>query len=278
MRIVGSARICGRSLAQALSPASIAIRRSPVICVDRGAPVAIDFAMTMTVQTGSYFPDRDQPPLSEGEEEIVRRFHDLYYRRWQAGADTINLSWFGYLILKCPLDLWIYQELLVRSRPDVVIECGTYGGGSALFLAMMLDQIGHGEVITIDIESRPGMPQHPRITYLTGSSTDPLIVAQVKQRVGSKRVMAILDSDHRQSHVLNELTIYSELVHPGDYLIVEDTSVNGHPTFPEFGPGPMEAVEAFLARTGDFVIDDRCERFLMTLHPRGYLKRKERTT
>jgi hypothetical protein len=64
------------------------------------------------------------------------------------------------------------------------------------------------------------------------------------------------------------------LIHPGDYLIVEDTSVNGHPTFPEFGPGPMEAVEKFLATTNDFVIDERCERFLMTLHPRGYLKRK----
>jgi cephalosporin hydroxylase len=142
----------------------------------------------------------------------------------------------------------------------------------------VLDQIGHGQVITIDIEDRSGRPQHPRITYLTGSSTDPLIVGQVKQRVRNSRVMAILDSDHREPHVLNELTIYSELVHPGDYLIVEDTSVNGHPTFPGFGPGPMEAVEKFLARTDDFVIDERCERFLMTLHPRGYLKRKERSS
>jgi cephalosporin hydroxylase len=229
----------------------------------------------MTVQIGSFFPDRSQPPLSPAEDEIVRRFHDLYYRRWQAGADTINLSWFGHLILKCPLDLWIYQELIVRSRPDVVIECGTCAGGSALFLAMVMDQIGHGEVITIDIEERPGLPQHPRLTYLTGSSTDPLIVAQVKQRVGNSRVMAILDSDHREPHVLNELTIYSELVHPGDYLIVEDTNINGHPTFPEFGPGPMEAVEKFLAHTDDFVVDERCERFLMTLHPRGYLRRRE---
>ena len=77
------------------------------------------------------------------------------------------------------------------------------------------------------------------------------------------------------AHVLNELRIYGELIHPGDYMIVEDTNVNGHPIFPEFGPGPMEAVEKFLSSKGDFVIDERCERFLMTLHPRGYLKRKE---
>src|SRR5437660_9380240 len=59
------------------------------------------------------------------------------------------------------------------------------------------------------------------------------------------------------------------------YLIVEDTSVNGHPTFPEFGPGPMEAVDRFLSENDEFVIDQRCERFLMTLNPRGYLRRKE---
>jgi|SRR5579862_6245200 len=235
------------------------------------------FAVPMT-QIGAFFPDRDQPPLSLEEHEVVRRFHELYYQRWQAGADTINLSWFGYQILKCPLDLWIYQELLVRSRPDIVVECGTYEGGSALFLAMVLDHIGHGEVITIDIKERQGRPRHPRIAYLTGSSTDPLIVAQIKQRVGNSRVMAILDSDHREPHVLDELRIYSELVHPGDYLIVEDTNVNGHPAFPGFGPGPMEAVEKFLSSTGGFVVDERCERFLMTLHPRGYLRRKEPTT
>src|SRR5437667_344596 len=68
---------------------------------------------------------------------------------------------------------------------------------------------------------------------------------------------------------------YGPLVQVGDYLIVEDTSVNGHPTFPEFGPGPMEAVDRFLSENDEFVIDQRCERFLMTLNPRGYLSRKE---
>jgi cephalosporin hydroxylase len=71
------------------------------------------------------------------------------------------------------------------------------------------------------------------------------------------------------------MVAYSPLVHPGDYLIVEDTNVNGHPTYPEFGPGPMEAVDRFLAESDGFAIDVRCERFLMTLNPRGYLKRKE---
>ncbi len=228
----------------------------------------------MPVQIGDYFPDRAQSPLSADEADVVRRFHELYYRRWLAeGMDTVNLSWFGYQLLKCPMDTWLYQELLVRTRPDVVVETGTYCGGSALFMAMVLDQIGHGHVITIDIDPKPGRPQHPRITYLEGSSTDPAIAAQVRNIVGASRAMVILDSDHRAPHVLGELEIYHPLVQVGDYLIVEDTNVNGHPVFPAYGPGPMEAVDQFLRDTKTFVIDEHCERFLMTLNPRGYLKR-----
>lgn len=70
----------------------------------------------MTAPLGSYFVDREQPALSPQEAEVVRQFHDLYYRRWVGQiADTISLSWFGYQLFKCPLDLWVYQELLVRN-------------------------------------------------------------------------------------------------------------------------------------------------------------------
>ena len=83
----------------------------------------------------------------------------------------------------------------------------------------------------------------------------------------------ILDSDHSQAHVFQELTIYSPLVTKGSYLIVEDTNVNGHPVCPEHGPGPMEAIEEFLKKNKDFVIDGEKEKFLMSFNPRGYLRR-----
>jgi cephalosporin hydroxylase len=228
----------------------------------------------MIAPFGAYFVDRDQPPLSAEEEEVVCRFHELYYRRWRVdGADTINLSWFGYETRKCPLDLWLYQELLVRTRPDFVVETGTLYGGSALYFAMHLDHIGHGRVITVDIAGTPNRPEHPRITYITGSSVDAAIIGQVRDAVGTHRAMVVLDSDHRADHVYAEMIAYSPLVQTGDYLIVEDTNVNGHPAYPDFGPGPMEAVDKFLAENDEFVIDRRCERFLMTLHPSGYLRR-----
>lgn len=226
------------------------------------------------IPLGTYFIDRDQPQLSSEEADVVRQFHRLYYHRWldQMG-DTLNLSWFGHRLAKCPLDLWIYQELLVRTRPDFVIETGTYFGGSALYYAMLLDHLDHGRVITIDIDVKPDLPNHPRISYVTGSSIDPAVVEQVSEAVGSQRAMVVLDSDHRADHVYEEMIAYGPLVQIGDYMIVEDTNVNGHPAYPDFGPGPMEAVDRFLSKNDEFAIDTRCERFLMTLYPRGYLRR-----
>lgn len=228
----------------------------------------------LSADIGSYLVEREQPPLAPDAVEIVRAFHDLYFRRWASGdGDTINLSWFGHQVLKCPLDLWLYQELLVRTQPDVVVETGTWAGGSALYLAMVLDSLGRGRVITVDTVARPGRPHHPRLEYLCGSSTDPAMVARVRETVGDSRAMVILDSDHSAAHVYDELLAYAPLVAVGDYLVVEDTTVNGHPVLPDFGPGPMEAVDRFLAENGEFAIDARCERFLMTLNPRGYLRR-----
>ncbi len=85
--------------------------------------------------------------------------------------------------------------------------------------------------------------------------------------------MIILDSDHSRENVTRELVAYSPLVTQGSYLIVEDTNVNGHPVLPDFGAGPMEAVEAFLAAHPTFEVDERREKFLMTFNPRGFLRR-----
>ena len=88
--------------------------------------------------------------------------------------------------------------------------------------------------------------------------------------------MVVLDSDHRRDHVLNELRVYSSIVTPGSYLIVEDTNVNGRPVWPDFGPGPGEAIEAFMLENHAFEVDRSCEKFLMTFSPGGYLRKQQR--
>jgi cephalosporin hydroxylase len=203
---------------------------------------------------------------------IVSRFHKLYYGDpWRTFQNT---TWLGVQLEKCPLDLWIYQELVSRIRPELIVETGTSRGGSALFLASCMDLVDHGRVITVDIRDREGRPVHDRIRYISGSSVDPGVVAEVKAAAsGASPVMVILDADHSRDHVLGELNAYASLVSPGSYLIVEDTNVNGHPVFREHGPGPHEAVEDFLQANHDFARDPACEKFFMSFNPGGYLRR-----
>ena len=131
-----------------------------------------------------------------------------------------------------------------------------------------------GKIFTVDIEKQPNLPAHPRVEYLNGSSVAPEIIAHLQRQIRpADKVIAFLDSDHRKPHVLAELHAYSKLVTPGSYLVVEDSNVNGHPVFPTFGPGPMEAMEEFLAGHDSFVVDKSREKFFMTFNPRGYLKR-----
>lgn len=207
------------------------------------------------------------------ERDIVRRFHRLYYyareRTWKD-----NTFWLNVPVAKCPLDLWVYQEIICEIKPDIIIEAGTAHGGSALFLASMCDLVKVGRIVTIDTRELPGRPQHERIKYLVGSSVADEIVEEVSSFIKpDERVMVILDSDHSAPHVLRELEIYSRLVTTGSYLIVEDTNLNGHPVLPRYGAGPQEAVERFISKRTDFVVDRRREKFFMTFNPKGYLRR-----
>jgi cephalosporin hydroxylase len=205
--------------------------------------------------------------------ETVDRFHELYY---DAGERTWRDTWWmGIRTYKCPLDLWIYQEILHELEPDLVIESGTAGGGSALYIAHVLDLIGKGDVITVDVAPAARPPSHPRIRYLHGSSTDPAIVRQIEDAArGKAAVMVILDSTHTREHVAEELRLYQGLVTPGSYLIVEDTNVNGHPVLHDHGPGPGEAVQEFLSGRDDFFADVSREKFLLSFNPGGYLRRR----
>ena len=203
------------------------------------------------------------------DRRAISRAHDVFY---ESDAWT-KATWLGAQALKNPLDLWVYQEILYETRPELIVETGTYRGGSAFFLASICDLLGAGEVVSIDIEPlRDDYPAHPRVTYLGGrSSTDPEVVAEVRGRAREKRTLVVLDSDHSQAHVEAELAAYADLVPVGCYLIVEDSNIGQ--IRKDLLPGPLEAIDVFLAGTDAFEIDRSREKFLITFNPSGYLRR-----
>jgi cephalosporin hydroxylase len=203
----------------------------------------------------------------------VSRAHDALY----ASDAWTRATWLGAQALKNPLDLWVYQEIIAETQPQLIVETGTYRGGSALFLASVCELLGRGEVVSIDIEpARDDYPVHPRITYLAGrSSTDSGVVAEVRERAAGRPVFVVLDSDHSQAHVEAELEAYAPIAPVGCYVVAEDSNIGQ--IRKDLLPGPREAVRAFLSRTHEFEIDREREKFLLTWNPSGYLRRVRAT-
>lgn len=186
-----------------------------------------------------------------------------------------KVSWMGVPTQKLVLDVWIYQELLWKIKPEVVIEIGSFKGGATLYLAHLLDIIGQGTIISVDISREHYQVSHDRIITITGDSNAPETVAKVTELAQGKSTLIIHDGDHRRDPVLKDLVAYSPLVSLGSYFIVEDGVVDilGSEIDWHHANGPVAAVEAFLDENNHFIIDETCERYTLTYNPKGYLKR-----
>jgi len=203
---------------------------------------------------------------------------------------SFHFSWLGRPIIQYPQDIVALQEIIWKVQPELIIETGIARGGSLVFLAAMLQLIGKGKVIGIDIDirkyNRIEIEKHPlikRIKMIEGSSIDEKIVKKVYEIAkNKKRVLVILDSNHSHEHVLKEMELYSPLVKKNSYLIVFDTIIEdisdpsklSHQKRP-WGKGnnPKTAVKHFLKNNTRFVNDVEIENKLMiTVAPCGYLK------
>jgi len=200
---------------------------------------------------------------------------------------SFHFSWLGLPIIQFPQDIIALQEIIWKIKPDLIIETGIARGGSLIFLSSMLEMIGNGEVVGIDIDirkpNRKAIENHPmykRITMIEGSSINTSTVKRVfRIAKGKQKVMLILDSNHTHKHVLKELKFYSPLVKTGSYIVVFDTIVEEMPEnfFPnrpwKKGNNPKTAVLEFLKTNNRFRMDRNFEKkLLITSSPSGFLK------
>lgn len=183
-------------------------------------------------------------------------------------------TYFGVGAQKNPMDAWVYQQILYETMPDVIIEIGTAYGGGTLYLAHLCDLLGKGRVIGLDL-SHQNVPeivrQHPRISLVEGDACQNFNAVE-KMISNDDRILVIEDSSHTYDNTLSVLRLYSRLIKPGDYFIVED-SICHHGLFAGPNPGPYEAIETFVTENKDFEIDRTREHFFITWNPKGYLRR-----
>lgn len=202
---------------------------------------------------------------------------------------SYNFSWMGRPIIQYPQDMIAMQELIWEIKPDLIIETGIAHGGSLIYYASLLELIGHGEVLGIDIDirehNRKEIEKHPmfkRITMIEGSSISKEIIDKVAVFASDKkRVLVSLDSNHTHEHVWQELNLYSPFVSLGSYIVVFDTIVEDLPEgyFSQerpwgIGNNPKTAVHQFIKENDRFVIDHSIDqKLLISVAPEGYLKR-----
>jgi cephalosporin hydroxylase len=217
-----------------------------------------------SLPTRSHYRDRFRMTLKEW---FLQHEREIVYR---------EPRWMGVRIIKNPLDTWIYQEMIYNVRPDVILEIGSSYGGSTLYFANLLDLLGKGMVISVDIDRSNYNVQHPRIHAITGDSSLPEVEREIFELCRGKKVMVSHDSSHYKEKVLSDLRRYSPLVPVGSYFVVEDgiydlfsplEGVGG------FSDGPLDAITEFLKENPGFEPDPNCERYVFTNHPMGFLKR-----
>ena len=200
---------------------------------------------------------------------------------------SYSFSWMGRPIIQYPQDMIAMQEIIWALKPDLIIETGIAHGGSLIFYASIMELIGKGEIVGIDIDirehNRVEIEKHPmfkRIKMIQGSSIDANIVAQVaKIAEGKETIIVCLDSNHTHDHVLRELELYNRFVTKNAYLVVFDTIVEDLPKGIydrpwDVGNNPKTAVWEFLKKNDDFEIDKSIDsKLLISVAPEGYLKR-----
>lgn len=215
---------------------------------------------------------------SIADEWVIRRFTQIYWER-KIGFSSNPVYWLGIPSVQNPADNWMMQEIIYEVNPDVIIETGTYKGGTTLFYAAVLAHVNpEGKIITVDIADYSGQASErslwqERVEKIMGSSIDPELVRSIAGKVKGKKVLVTLDSDHSKEHVLRELELYAPLVSPGSYLVVQDTVYGGNPVNSKSGEDPLAAVREFLKNHPEFSVDRDREKFLLTFYPSGYLKR-----
>jgi cephalosporin hydroxylase len=197
-----------------------------------------------------------------------------------------EIDWLGVPVIQTPEDLVLIQELVFKVQPDFIIETGIAHGGGLIYYASLMELLGKGRVIGVDIEikehNRKVIETHPlsgRIELIEGDSASRQTIQKIKEKIpGNAQVIVCLDSDHTKSHVLKELELYKSFIPPGGYFVVFDTVISrlaapGNAEEKYVNNSPKEAIDEFLQNNPNFEVDKTFNKLYVSSAPDGYLKR-----
>ncbi len=213
---------------------------------------------------------------------------------WRARAKQHTRDrYLGIKTSKFPEDLRVYEHLMWLAKPDVIVELGAQSGGSTLWLRDRLRTLAdYGLlarpplVVSVDIDmsvARHNLSERDpawadAIVLVEGDGCDPAVRAQVGRHIHPDAIcMVIEDSAHTEATTRAALELYSDLVAPGCFFVVEDGCVDiswmrVHDDWPR---GVLPALQAWLqTRQGAcFQVRRDLELYGVTCHPSGFIQR-----
>ena len=221
------------------------------------------------------------------DKKVKKLSKDLYIK-----ADKHNFcylyNWLGEPMLQTPDDILTLQELIFKTKPDVIIEIGVAWAGTLLLYDTLSNFSGTKKIIGVDIFIPDDLKKRifsksksKKIKLLTADSTSKITFNKIKKLCGQyKNILIHLDSDHTKNHVLKEINLYSNLLKKNNYLVVGDTIIENIPKQKHRkrewhkGNNPYNAIVEFLKKNKNFKIDKTINfKQLLTNNPNGYLKK-----
>ena len=237
----------------------------------------------------------------------------------------IGISWYGVYTQQSVTDSATLHELLWAVQPALMIEIGTFCGGSAIFFARtMMGYNPHARVLTIDRTSSASrraacrsagwaknhglsgfesnhwseLVKSRHIVPIVGQPDSPALVNRLAKEVASAggAVFVCDDSDHLAGPVLAHFAALSRFVSPGGFYIVQDTRLDADCAYAMITSrlatdhwcrsvlrnGGAAAAVANITRSPsfarDWVQDRSVEKWVVTQHPGGYLRRRKEPT
>jgi cephalosporin hydroxylase len=199
----------------------------------------------------------------------------------------------GIKMSKFPEDLRVYEHLMWVAAPDTIVEIGAQSGGSTLWLRDRLRTLASyraipapPRIVSIDVDlsaaRRNVATRDPAwsetIAFVEGDVCDPAVRAEVARHIAPGAVcMVIEDSAHTSETTRAALELYSDLVPPGGFFVVEDGCVDvGWMRVKDDWPeGVLPALDAWLATAQGSAFRARrdLEVYGVTCHPFGFLQR-----
>lgn len=186
-----------------------------------------------------------------------------------------KITYKGVQAIRCPFDFVMFQMIVFEVKPDLIIEIGSNEGGSALYLADLMQSFGlSGEIHSIDINDSAvkNLKNNPNIKVFTNGWE----AYDLEYCKGFNKILVIEDAAHTYECTLGAIKKFAPVVSKDSYLIVEDGIVDVLGTSESFNGGPLKALREFLPNHPEFIVERKwCDMFgkNATFNVNGYLKK-----